>query len=62
MEQPEILDTKVICEHGPYVRIRRWLKGAYPKRGLLTQGITGLETVEEIDIFRPLHCFTVLEE
>ena len=33
------------CQCGPILKIRRWCKGIHP----------GLETVAEVDLFKPIH-------
>ena len=60
-ETPEILNTEIIHQNGSFMRVRRWLKGAWPKRGKLTCGWTGMETIEEVDFIRPIGHYTVME-
>ncbi len=58
----EILDTQVLYQNGSFMRIRRWLKGVHPTRGQITKGYTGWETVEEIDVIKPMHVFRVVDK
>lgn len=60
-ETPEILNTEIIYQSGSFMRVRRWLKGAWPTRGTLTRGWTGMETIEEVDFIRPVGHYTVME-
>lgn len=59
--EPEILDSKIVSQNGPYLRIKRWLRGIHPERGIIVKGLTGFETIEEKDVFRPEHRFNVVE-
>jgi hypothetical protein len=56
---PEILDQHVIFQNGPHQRVRRWWRGVRPEKGTIIWGLTGWETVEEIDRFVPAHTFVV---
>ena len=56
----EILDEVVDYRNGPFCHIRRWLQGAHPELGTLVWGYTGLETLVEKDVIRPLHHFEVI--
>jgi hypothetical protein len=53
MSDPELLDEKIICRCGHFVRVRRWWRGAHPALGAIIRGLTGWETVEERDCIRP---------
>jgi hypothetical protein len=59
MRDRAILDEKVIFRKGPLQRIKRWWKGIHPDRGMVHQGWTGWETVEEKDRIVPERVFTV---
>ena len=55
----QLLDQRVIHQIGPLQRVRRWWKGIHPEKGTIIRGLTGLETVEEIDRIVPIHTFRV---
>lgn len=55
----DLLDEKVISQQGRYKRIRRWWRGIHPDRGVIIQGYTGWETVEEKDSITPVQTYTV---
>ena len=57
----ELLDEKVIRQNGPMQRIRRWWRGIQPRRGVITRGLTGWETLEERDRLLPVRTFTVTD-
>lgn len=59
MDGIEILDEQVVSRNGPFVRIKRWLRGAHPELGTLMWGLTGWETLVEKDVIRPIHTFIV---
>lgn len=61
MDGVEILDEQVVSQNGPFVRIKRWLRGIHPELGVITWGLTGWETLVEKDVIRPTHTFTVIE-
>lgn len=56
----EILDEHILHKSGCFERVRRWIRGCHPKLGVLIQGHTGWETVQEYDRIRPMHTFTVI--
>jgi hypothetical protein len=56
---PELLDTKVLVVQGSWRRVQRWYRGVHPTLGKIHHGLTGLETIEEIDIFIPNHLFVI---
>lgn len=58
----EILDEQVIYQQGSFRRVRRWLRGAHPDLGVLIWGLTGLETLQEKDVIKPMFTVTVLAE
>ena len=58
----EILDEQIISQQGCFRRVRRWLRGAHPQLGVLTWGLTGIETYQEIGVITPIHTFTVLDQ
>ncbi len=58
----EVLGEQVIHESGCYRRVRRWLRGIHPERGVIVRGLTGFETLVEVDVIRAMHTFTVLPE
>lgn len=62
MGNGEILSEQVLYQNGSYKRIRRWISGIHPHRGVITRGYTGFETIEELDIITATHKFTVLPE
>jgi hypothetical protein len=58
MEQPELLDEKAISQRGKFRRVRRWLRGMHPDKGVITKGWTGWETVQETERL-PIRTFNV---
>ncbi len=50
----EILDEITLSRSGCYRRIRRYLRGVHPDRGPIVMGLTGWETVEDVDVIIPL--------
>ena len=60
VEGIEVLDEQVVCQNGPFVRIKRWIRGTHPELGTIVQGLTGWETLIEIDVLRPRHTFTIV--
>ena len=58
----EILDEQIIYQQGSFRKIRRWLRGIQPHLGIIINGLTGLETLQETNIIKPIHTFTVLTE
>lgn len=62
-QQAEILSEQVIYQKVCFRRVRRWLRGAHPKRGyIITNGYTGIETVEELDQIMAMKTFYVREK
>lgn len=59
MSTNEMLDQRVIYQHGCLQHVRRWWRGIHPSRGTINKGWTGWETVEERDRIVPLHTFIV---
>lgn len=57
----EVLHEEILYESGPYRRTRRYLKGKHPELGVLHQGWTGWETIQEIDVFQPKHIYYVVD-
>jgi hypothetical protein len=55
----DLLDEHVIGVFGPLQQVRRWWRGVYPGRGIITQSWTGWETVEEKEKLVPVHTFRV---
>jgi hypothetical protein len=62
MNPNDILDEKIIDQRGALQRIRRWWRGRRPDKGTIIFGLTGVETVEEIDRIRPLYTFRVEDQ
>lgn len=56
----EILDEQTVYQQGSFRKIRRWLRGVHPHLGVIINGLTGLETYQELCVVRPTHSFTVL--
>ena len=56
----EVLDEKVTYKSGCFERGQRWLRGIHPKLGVISRGLTGWETVQDFERFRPIHTFTVV--
>ena len=59
MADGELLDQKVIWQHGACQRVLRWWRGIHPEKGVIIHGWTGKETLEEIERILPLHMFFV---
>ena len=57
---PQILDEVVICEKVGWKRVRRYLRGTHPERGVIVRGFTGMETIEEKDIII-FHKYNVID-
>jgi len=57
----KILDTRILHRNGSFTRVRRWLQGVHPSRGTIIKGWTGWETVEEVDVLKPMRTFRVEE-
>lgn len=55
----KILGEIIVFQSKCWKRVRRYLQGVHPSRGSIVCGLSGLETLEEIDIFVPLHNFQV---
>lgn len=62
MYQTDILDEQVISQQGRYKRIKRWWRGIHPDKGVIIQGYTGWETVEEKDLIVPVQTFHVQKD
>lgn len=60
-ENIEILDEEVLYLTGSFLRKRRWLRGKYPELGQIINGYTGVETVVEVEVVKPMQCFVVIE-
>jgi len=61
VEGIEILDEQVVSRNGPFMRVKRWLRGVHPELGVIVWGYTGWETLVEKDVIRPSHTFMVVE-
>jgi hypothetical protein len=59
MADREMLDVRVLWHQGPLQFIRRWWRGAHPDRGVIVNGWTGLETLEETVRFVPVRVVDV---
>lgn len=55
----KLLDEKLIFQNGSHKRVLRWFKGAYPEFGVIINGLTGVETVVEVDVIVPNYRFVV---
>lgn len=62
MKELKILGEEVLSDHRGLRRVRRYLKGWYPERGRLHIGRQKKETVEEIDVIRPIGVYEVVED
>jgi len=61
-QQLVILGEQVLSQHGPYRRVRRYVKGKHPELGPLQIGWSGgWETVWECDVLHTVHTFEVKE-
>ena len=58
----ELLNQEIVLQRGPFQRVRRWWRGIRPGKGRVIRGLTGWETVEEIDRLLPSHKFAVKED
>jgi hypothetical protein len=54
MAEPEIVGETILHQNGCFQKIRRWLKGIHPERGIIIRGMTGWETVQEIVVIRAI--------
>lgn len=57
----EVLDEQIVYQNGPFLRVKRWLRGSYPELGIIHCGLTGIETIVEKDVIRPIHTFSIYE-
>jgi hypothetical protein len=57
----DILNEQIVHQNGPYKRVKRWIRGIYPKLGIIHKGLTGWETVVEKDVIVPNYTFIVVE-
>ena len=55
-----ILSRRVIRKSGCFAQVRFYLRGSHPHRGILTNGFTGPETIEEKDVIIPIKTFQVV--
>lgn len=55
----EMLDEWIVHQSGAFCSIKRWLKGAHPQYGTIVWGLTGWETLVELDVIRPHHIVQV---
>jgi hypothetical protein len=62
MPDRELLGEKTLGQKGPWHAVRRWWRGVHAQRGIITSGLTGLETVEEKERFVPTHIVVVNDE
>ncbi len=62
MDGIEILDEHVIHRNNSYCRVRQWLRGVHPELGVIVKGWTGLETLVEKDVIRPMKTFMVVDK
>jgi hypothetical protein len=58
---PELLGVVILYMFGPFYRVRRYYRGVWPKLGIIVRGLSGWETMAEVDVFNPQHTFFVLE-
>lgn len=58
----EIVGKQIIYQNNSFLRIKRWIKGKHPQLGVITLGLTGWETIQEIDIIKPKESFLVKEK
>lgn len=61
MSDHEMLDEKVVTQHGSMQRVQRWWRGVHPDKGIIIRGLTGWETLEETDRILPVRTFVVTE-
>jgi len=57
----EILDEHILYQNGCFKRVKRWLRGKHPQLGILHQGYTGWETIQEVDVIMAMKTFTVVD-
>lgn len=57
----EILGEVVVSQSGGIKRVRKYLRGVHPDKGIIIKGFTGLETMVEIDIIERLQKFVVFD-
>lgn len=58
----EILDEHILHQQGSFLKVRMWLRGRHPNLGTIIFGLTGVETVVERDIIRPMGTFLVTQD
>lgn len=57
-----MLSEIVLHQNGAFKRVRRYLRGIHPERGVIVRGFTGWETLEEKDVIcGKLHKFTIID-
>lgn len=61
MGEADVLDEVVVYRCGSFKRVRRWLRGIHQERGSVSYGLTGWETIEEIDVIVPTKTFQVID-
>ena len=61
MSTKELLHEEILEKHGAFQRVRRYWKGWHPELedAVLTNGWTGKETKQEIDVIRPSKTFRI---
>lgn len=60
MKKYHILAEKTVYQRGIFRRVQRYIKGSHPELGVLTFGLTGEETIVELDLI-DYHYFSVRE-
>lgn len=58
----EILDRQILFENESYKRVREYVRGWYPDKGILHVGWQGRETIIERDVITPIHTFEMTDE
>ena len=56
-----MLDQQVLYQRGCFKRVRRYLRGIFPERGIISKGYTGFETIEEVDVISAIKKIEVRE-
>lgn len=62
MDKDDIVCEIIISQQGCYKRVKRWIRGYHPEKGIITFGFTGPETIVETDVITPIYYFMVVDK
>ena len=57
----ELVGEVVIHQTNAVKRVRQYYKGAYPDKGIIVKGLSGIETMVETEIIKSLRKFNVFD-